>query len=340
MPGSGFWPRIVRWLKRIALGLLVLLLGAIAFGTIFEFNARRQAHEHYPPPGELVDIGGRRMHLDCRGEGSPTVVLESGLDTNGSLSWDRVHDELAGITRTCAYDRAGVMWSDPKSTPQNADAVAQDLHATLTAAGIDGSLVLVCHSLGGPYIMSYTRQFPEQVKGLVFVDCSHPDQLQRMPENIVKAMHVPVAFKILSALNWTGVARLFPASNVPGMPERIKPIGKAYFGETFGASLKEMEAIPTTFQQGGQLRDLGDRPLVVLTAMQPTPKELLEAQGISVEDGRRMQVVWEELNRDEASWSRQSRQQNVPDSLHYIQFQRPDLVIEAVEEVLDAVRKD
>jgi hypothetical protein len=65
---------------------------------------------------------------------------------------------------------------------------------------------------------------------------------------------------------------------------------------------------------------------------------LLAAQGISVEDGQQMQVVWEELNRDEASWSSRSRQQNVPDSLHYIQFQRPDLVVEAVAEVLDAVR--
>jgi pimeloyl-ACP methyl ester carboxylesterase len=335
---AGFKSALFRWLKRIALGVLVLVLGVTAFGTVYEFNARRQAHEQYPPRGQLVDIGGRKMHLDCRGEGSPTVVLESGLDTNGSLSWDKVQDELAGLTRTCSYDRAGVMWSDPKTTPQDADAVAQDLHATLNAAGITGPLVLVCHSLGGPYIMSYTRLFPEQVEGLVFVDCSHPDQLQRMPESIVKSMKVPVIFRILEALSWTGVAQLFPAADIPGMPERIKPIGKAYLGETFGASLIEMEAIPTTFQQAGQLRDLGDRPLVVLTAMQALPEDLLAAQGISVEDGQQMQVVWEELNRDEASWSSRSRQQNVPDSLHYIQFQRPDLVVEAVTEVLDAVR--
>jgi len=132
---AGFKQGVFRWLKRIGLGLVVLLLAATAFGTIYEFNARRQAHEDYPPPGQMVDIGGRRMHLDCRGDGSPTVVLESGLDTNGSLAWDRVHDELAAITRTCAYDRAGIMWSEPKSTPQHADAVAQDLQATGTGMG-------------------------------------------------------------------------------------------------------------------------------------------------------------------------------------------------------------
>jgi pimeloyl-ACP methyl ester carboxylesterase len=335
---TGFMAGTVRWLKRIVLGLLVLVLGAALFGTAYEFYARSQAHRNHPPPGQLVDIGGRNMHLDCRGEGTPTVVLESGLDTNGSLSWDKVHDDLAAITRTCAYDRAGVMWSEPKSTPQNADAVAQDLHATLQAAGITGPLVMVCHSLGGPYIMSYTRLFPDEVKGLVFVDCSHPDQLKRMPEAIVSKMKVPVALKVLSALSFTGILRLGPAPDVAGMPERARETGQAWFSETASASLKEMEAIPTTFEQAGQLRDLGDRPLVVLTAMQPLPPDILAAQGLAAEDAAQMQVVWEQLHQDEASWSSRSRQLNVPDSQHYIQFQRPDLVIEAVQEVLDAVR--
>ncbi len=71
------------------------------------------------------------MHIDCRGTGSPTVILESGLGTGGTLDWTLVHDEIAGFTRTCAYDRAGIMWSDPKDTPQDAAAVTEDLHALL-----------------------------------------------------------------------------------------------------------------------------------------------------------------------------------------------------------------
>lgn len=335
---TGLVAGTLRWLKRILLGLLVLLLGAVLFGTGYEFYARSQAHKNYPAPGQLVDIGGRKMHLDCRGEGTPTVVLESGLDTNGSLSWDRVHDDLAAITRTCAYDRAGVMWSQQKSTPQDAEAVAQDLHTTLQAAGITGPLLMVCHSLGGPYIMTYTRLFPDDVKGLVFVDCSHPDQLKEMPEAIVSKMKVPAALKIISALSWTGILRLGPAPDVEGMPEGAKKAGQAWFSETAGASLKEMQAIPTTFEQAGKLRDLGDRPLVVLTAMQPLPEEMLATQGLTREDAEQMQVVWEQLHLDEASWSSRSRQQNVMDSQHYIQLQRPDLVIEAVQEVLGEIR--
>ena len=145
---------IFRWLKRIGLGTVALIAIAVIFGSGYEFVARQRAHTNYPPPGQMVDIGGRKMHLDCRGTGSPTVILESGLDTNGSLSWDKVQDEIAQLTRTCSYDRAGVMWSEPKAEPQDADGVVADLHATLVAAGITGPLVMVCHSLGGPYIMN------------------------------------------------------------------------------------------------------------------------------------------------------------------------------------------
>lgn len=332
--------RILVWLKRLGIGVLALLAIALVVGSAVEFVGRRQARTVYPPRGQLVDIGGRRMHIDCRGEGSPTVVLESGLDSNGSLSWEKVQDPLSKLTRTCSYDRAGVMWSEPKDTPQDADAVADDLHATLKAAGIEGPLVLVCHSLGGPYIMDYTRKYGGDVRGLVFVDCSHPDQLTKLGPKIPRVDQVPFIYRALDAMSWSGVARLLPESDVPGMPDRIKPIGKAYLGETFGASLKEMAAIPATLREAGALRDLGDRPLVVLNAIQPMPESVLKSVGLTAEDARDVVRRWELLGKDEASWSRRSRQQSVPDSLHYIQFQRPDLVIEAVTEVVTQVRHD
>src|SRR5215510_334494 len=98
-------------LKRMALGLAALLVAALAVGSGYEFTLRRRALREFPPPGRMVDIGGRKLQLDCRGTGSPIVVLESGLDMRGSLAWALVHDPIAATTRTCAYSRAGLMWS-------------------------------------------------------------------------------------------------------------------------------------------------------------------------------------------------------------------------------------
>jgi pimeloyl-ACP methyl ester carboxylesterase len=337
MAQSGLLPSALRWMRRIALGLLILIVSLTALGTAYEFYARAKAHENYPPPGRMVDIGGRQMHLDCRGEGSPTVVLESGADFFGSLAWASVQDQISRRTRTCSYDRAGIIWSEPKSTPQDANAVAQDLHAVLTEAGLTGPVVLVGHSLGGPYIMSYTRLFPGEVQGLVFIDASHPDLRERLPEKVGKRP-IPMAYKILAALAWTGITRLVPDNSAPWVPDRVKAVSRAYFGESAPAVLFEMESIPATLQQSGELRDLQDRPLVVLTAMEPLHADLLASLGLTPGEGEEIQAMLSVLHRDAASWSSRSRQQDVSDSGHYIQFQRPDLVIGAVNEVLDALQ--
>ncbi len=136
------------WFVFSSLVVFFLIILITIVGSIYEMVGRNRAASQYPPPGKMVDIGGRRIQLDCRGSGSPTVVFESGLDVMGSLSWSLVHDEIAKITRARAYSRAGIMWSDPHDAPQNGKAVAQDLHDALKIANESGSFVLVGHSLG------------------------------------------------------------------------------------------------------------------------------------------------------------------------------------------------
>jgi len=329
-----------RWLKRIGIALVVLIVCVTLFGAGYEYVVRRNAEVTYPPPGEMVDIGGRKMHLHCRGSGSPTVILEAGLDAHGSLSWDKVHDEIAQVTRTCSYDRAGIMWSEPKPEPQDADGVVADLHATLDRAGISGPLVMAGHSLGGPYIMNYTKQHGADVKGLVFVDASHPDQLERLPAAVRNQVRVSFIYKTLAALSWTGIFHIIPDPELPGMPERIRPIVLAHRGESFCANIKEMSGVEATLRQSGELRNLGDRPLVVLVGLQPLSEEQLAAMKLTAKEGEELQAVWREMSTDAASWSTRSRLQLIPDSMHYIQFQRPDLVIEAVTQVVETVRAE
>lgn len=338
--------RTIRILKWFGIGLVVLILGLVVIGTIWEQIERANARKAYPPPGRLVDISGRKMHIDCRGTGSPTIILEAGLDTTGSLAWDRIHDAVAKRTRACAYDRAGVMWSDPKPGPQDGEAVADDLHALLAAAHIEGPIVLVGHSLGGPYIMTYVRKYGDRVKGFVFVDTSHPDQdVRNTPRMVAFAKEQKEAFDpqaLAAKFAWSGILRALLSLSDQGGPagasERTTRIGFAYLPATIGGTLKEMKSVDATFKQAGRLRDLGDRPLLVLTA-QRVQKAEFESFGMSEQDAVDFRDRWKLLHAEQAAWSKRSRQILVPDAGHYVQNERPDLVIGAVAEVVDAVRR-
>jgi pimeloyl-ACP methyl ester carboxylesterase len=201
---------MIKWLKRIALGVVALVALTVLAGAGFEGFSRAAAARSYPPPGRLVDVGGRRLQFDCRGAGSPVVVFEAGLDTLGSLSWARVQDEVAKTTRACAYSRAGIMWSDPASGPFDVRREADDLHKALAAAGEKPPFVMVGHSLGGPYVLTYTGQYGADVAGLVFVDASHPDQVARLRDAIGRDLDPGAGMiKTADSLAWSGAVRLF-----------------------------------------------------------------------------------------------------------------------------------
>jgi len=329
-----------RWIKRIALTIGGLIVAAVLVGAGYEQIMRWRAARDYPAQGRLVDIGGRHMQIDCRGSGAPTVVFEAGLDTMGSLSWSAVHDAIAATTRACAYSRAGVMWSEPRAGKFEPDNVARDLHALLIAAGERAPFVMVGHSLGGPYIMNFTRLYPQEVVGLVFVDASHPDQVGRMTQAAGKKMDTGMGlFKTANALSWTGIPRLVAAhTDSPGIPTRAKLAEDAYFSGSLASALAELQSLDATLAAAGQLRQLEDRPLVVLTATKPYPAAMLKGMQMTTEQGRQIQAAWRDMHNDEASWSHHSRHELVPDATHYIQFDRPDVVIAAVRETVGEVR--
>jgi pimeloyl-ACP methyl ester carboxylesterase len=330
-----------KWIIYSGVAIVSLILLATIVGVVYEMTSRSRAAREFPPQGKLVDIGGRRMQLDCRGTGSPIVVFESGLDINGSLSWSAVHDEIAKTTRACAYSRAGIMWSDPKDGPQNAKTIAEDLHATLVKAGEKPPFVLVGHSMGGPYVMTYAKYFGPEVAGLVFVDASHPDQVQRFkavtsytPSDMILLIKAGVAFA------WTGAVRMVPLATqgVPHQPRMAVQAMAAYAPTSLGSLLKEFESGDQTFAEAGTFRQLGNRPVYVLTSMMPLPEEVLAALKLTPEQGRQYQEIWKAMHDEEASWSSQSRHRLVADAGHYIQFDRPDIVVEAVRSVVNDVR--
>jgi sugar lactone lactonase YvrE/pimeloyl-ACP methyl ester carboxylesterase len=333
---------MMRWVKRIALIVGGLIVVSVLAGASYEQIMRWRAAREFPAQGRLIDIGGRRMQIDCRGSGTPIVVFEAGLDSIGSLSWSAVHDAVAATTRACAYSRAGIMWSEPRAGKFEPDSVARDLHALLVAAGERAPFVMVGHSLGGPYIMNFTRLYPQEVAGLVFVDASHPEQLERMAQAAGKKMDMGKGMlKTADALSWTGIPRLVETHTVnPTIPAQAKLAEDAYFSRSLSSALQELESLDATLSAAGRLRQLEDRPMVVLTATKPYPAATLKAMQMTTEQGLRIQAAWKEMHNEEASWSHRSRHELVPNATHYIQFDRPDVVIAAVREVVADIRSE
>ena len=333
---------IPNWMKTAGVVLLAAATLVALSGAAYERQARANAKRQFPVPGKLVTFApGRQMQIDCRGVGSPVVVLEAGLGTYGSLSWAAVHDSIATTTRTCAYSRAGIMWSDARTTKFSASQAAREVQAALAAAGERGPYVIVAHSLGGPYAMVFTRMYGPDVAGLVFVDPTHPDQFPRYREAAGRDV-MPTAgeARLGAALAWTGLLRkLPPVPNAPEWMRSIEATAAAFLPTSVSALAEETEAIPQTLAEARTLTTLGDRPFIVLTAVPDSLDPQLAAAGITWDQAKRLTTARLELHETESHLSSSGQHRQVKGAGHYIQFDNPMAVISAVRDVVSASRR-
>ena len=253
--GSGRW----------ALYPVVAVMAAAAVGGAVETVALASDARSYAMPGQSYDVGGYNLHLHCTGVGGPTVVLQSGLG-GFSSSWARVAPAVAGTTRVCAYDRAGQGWSDDAPRIQDGLQAAADLHTLLDRAGENGPFVLVGHSIGGSYAMTYAARYPEQVAGMVLLDATDPYQVTAT-DNAADPS-APAEFAVLPSLARLGIAQLFPSSFWSSLPEPAAGEFQAFASSPRGFQnmADESAAMPALFSQAQALTTLGSTPLVVLTA--------------------------------------------------------------------------
>lgn len=177
------YPRRISRLRKVTTALLCGLLFVLALGAAYQFIASWRDLRLHPAPGRLVDIGGYRLHLNCIGSGSPTVVFDAGL-SDDSLAWYKVQPEVAKRERACTYDRAGLGWSDPSPLPRTSRVIAIELHTLLHNAQVHGPYVLVGHSMGGMNVRMFAALYPREVIGLVLVDSVYPYQYNRLPADV------------------------------------------------------------------------------------------------------------------------------------------------------------
>lgn len=175
--------RLLARCLRSAAMLASVLVGAAAVGAGIQAQETARERASARIPGRVLTVDRMRLHLDCRGQGTPTFVLEAGA-TGFAASWAWVQQELGRTNRVCAYDRAGLGWSGPAPGRFDPIASAEQLRALLREGGERGPYVLVGHSLGGALASIYAARFPSEVQALALVDPPHPDLLAAMPEEV------------------------------------------------------------------------------------------------------------------------------------------------------------
>jgi pimeloyl-ACP methyl ester carboxylesterase len=315
---------ILRWAGRVVLVGLILFLSLTAYLLIRESITRSKYHAEYPPPGQMVSLETHDIHLYCVGTGGPTVVFESDLDQYGTLSWDSVQGEIGKFARACSYDRAGIMWSEPGPRPRDGETIAEELAAVLDADGEDGPYVLVGHAFGGAYARIFAGQNPDAVCGMVLVDSSHPDQFTRFAEVGLEKKIPPKQIRpLILLLSHLGMPGRFKGNIYHLSPDVYDPM-QAFLPESSMAWFDESVEAPNTLAQAGQYESLGDIPLIVLAAAR-------SSQDLQNQD---LQREWLELQQELTLLSENSEFRALQEAGHYIQFDQPQEVVEAVRDVV------
>lgn len=255
----------------------------------------------------MVDIGGRSIYIICKGEGSPTVIFETGWGNDYS-SWGAALTQVSKHTLACAYDRAGLDKSDPPTTlPRTSQDMVDDLHALLTNAPIPGPYILVGHSLGGFNIRLYASQYPQDVVGLVFVDSGQPDFNDR----------ICVALPTESPN--TNLSILFPNEICDITMQSGSDWAQVMEGLDFTTSANQVRGTGT----------FGDLPLVVMAA-QYSIKSLGGTEEVSGE-------IWNQMQQELAALSTQGRYIIIENADH-VDIVQKQTVWEAIIEMVDALQ--
>lgn len=318
-----------RWTKRILIGIFGLVIVLVISGMVYQYAATKIDESKYPAPGQMVEVGGYKLHLNCMGTGSPTIIMDAGLG-GGVLDWVSVQPEISKLTRVCSYDRAGTYWSETSPNPRTSSQIVKELHTLLKNAEIPTPYVLVGHSVGGANMQLYANQFPDEVVGMVLVDSSHAEQRTRLSEKYKPPAILPFLIKVTAPI---GFARLINSTGTTEQDPLTSPerIAMSSSTKSLYANANELALIETSFNEvGSNPMSLGNKPLIILTR---GVKESIP--GMTEEETILTQQGWLELQAELAKRSQKGKQIIAEKSGHYIQFDQPELVIESIRQVVE-----
>jgi pimeloyl-ACP methyl ester carboxylesterase len=319
-------------------GIAPLLVVVVVIGNVYRIHGRSQLDTDFPRPGELVSVGTHRMHIHCVGQGLPTIVLDSG-GYSFSSAWDAVVERAQSITRICAFDRAGLGWSERGQSVPTAESYAADLEALLAASGESGPYIFTGWSMGGGLTWLYTQAHLDEAAGIIMVD-GMPRDMYRFVA--MGADPTPRGLgRILSlVIDRAGLTAAVLALLAPGVDEA----SRRELPESTVALLDRSQflsegivpavfSVPSVVEAARAISPLGDLPLIVIA--RGMPGDFFDPLGDRKDEA---ETLWREMQTEMSTLSSDSRLWIAEQSDHGVPLRQPGIVVDAIRELVQRYR--
>jgi len=317
------------WLRIIVRSLLTLVILLAIAGFLYQNISEARDRRFNAMPGQLIDVVGYKMHIHCSGQGTPAVILDSGMG-DSYISWSKVQPQIAKFTRICSYDRSGLGYSESGPRPRTSKVMAEELHQLLHNAEIPPPYILVGHSMGGYNVRLFASLYRSEVAGMVLVDSSHPEQQKRFPQELSDLDKTWLREQEFLAFSTPfGIPRLL---GFCGNDAKIRAVDCNFHSAREGVA--ELKTVAESAAQTAATGSLGDMPLAVLSHDPDKPDPDLPFDLLQPTND-----AWQQMQEELSHLSTRGTHVIAKHSGHYIQLDRPDQVIEAVRKVMNEARQ-
>jgi len=315
--------------------ILIIILVLVILGIFYE-QYKRHMSKDYEVDGKFIDVGGHKLHYVLKGEGNPTVIFESGLDYGGHIVWRNIQEKLSINCTTLSYDRAGILRSQRGENPKTCEFMAEELHSMLEALKLPKPYILVGHSLAGLIYRCYIDKYSSDVAGVVLLDPTHPESFENFPKKLRDTFTRTPPKWLVTILSTLGLLRLsFKMLFKKFMKDSLKSETESYqeaqdmVHHSLNAYMEEHKNLTLQSQESKGI-SFGNIPVTVLGATKvPMDKP----------DYHEMMAVIKRCHEETVSHCKESKLILV-DSGHTIQLEKPEVVVEAVREMLEEHKKD